>query len=304
MRKTIFWILMLTSIVSIVSAQSTTNNLADVMDNLGSQINFWYSSTQKISVSAITTAKVTIQSPVVKNEIGTNITKYTLMYWEHPLSEILEKTDLLNQTKEKLIDIPSTWTTFTVDLTSTDGIDSTKTYYVFLIPKDSNGTLGEVSNEIWFKLADATYGDSSTASTITTHSAPGGADMSLANVSHTLNGNQVTLTWVAVDWSDNIDIMLRDASSSSYNKLATVNMNEEKYTFTVSKNGETIVRLVPNNSWIEKNYTFSVSGLSDWTVTTPEIKKVPQTWTEENIAIVVILSAIIYFWYKKAYRKH
>ena len=77
MRKTIFWILMLTSIVSIVSAQSTTNNLADVMDNLGSQINFWYSSTQKISVSAITTAKVTIQSPVVKNEIGTNITKYT-----------------------------------------------------------------------------------------------------------------------------------------------------------------------------------------------------------------------------------
>jgi hypothetical protein len=82
-------------------------------------------------------------------------------------------------------------------------------------------------------------------------------------------------------------------------------MNAEKYTFTVSKNWETIVRLVPNNAWIEKNYTFSVSWLSEWTVTTTaEIKKVPQTWTEENIAIVVIISAIIYFWYKKAYRKH
>jgi hypothetical protein len=30
------------------------------------------------------------------------------MYGEHPLSEILEQTDLLNQTKEKVIDIPST----------------------------------------------------------------------------------------------------------------------------------------------------------------------------------------------------
>jgi hypothetical protein len=44
------------------------------------------------------------------------------------------------------------------------------------------------------------------------------------------------LTWVAVDGSDSIDIMLRDASSASYNKLATASMNAEKYTFTVSKN--------------------------------------------------------------------
>jgi hypothetical protein len=70
--------------------------------------------------------------------------------------------------------------------------------------------------------------------------------MNLANVSHTINGRTVTLTWINVDGSDRVDILLRD-NVSVFNKLATVSMSAEKYEFTINRNGEFIVNFMPNN---------------------------------------------------------
>lgn len=44
-----------------------------------------------------------------------------------------------------------------MDLTVTgDALDPSKVYYLSVIPKDQNNILGEISNELWIKLADST----------------------------------------------------------------------------------------------------------------------------------------------------
>lgn len=42
---------------------------------------------------------------------------------------------------------------------TTDTLDASKVYYISIIPKDVNGILGEISNEMRFKLADRTSGE-------------------------------------------------------------------------------------------------------------------------------------------------
>ena len=85
--------------------------------------------------------------------------------------------------------------------------------------------------------------------------------MTLANVSHTQNGNQVTLRWTSVAGSTNVDIFLRDDSEGSFNKLATKTLSSESYTFTVTRNGEHIIKFIPDNGGTETTYTFNVSGI-------------------------------------------
>jgi len=47
-----------------------------------------------------------------------------------------------------------------MELTSTDdGIIPSTVYYLSVIPKDENGILGEISNELRFKLATQTFGE-------------------------------------------------------------------------------------------------------------------------------------------------
>ena len=47
-----------------------------------------------------------------------------------------------------------------MELTSTaDGIVPSNVYYLSIIPKDENGILGEISNELRFKLATQTSGE-------------------------------------------------------------------------------------------------------------------------------------------------
>ena len=118
-----------------------------------------------------------------------------------------------------------------------------------IIPKDQNGILGEISNEFWVKLADSASGEGTYAATATSATSHGsaGADMNLAHVSHTINGNTVTLTWINVDGSDKVDIFLRDPNAGVFNKLSTVSMSAEKYAFTIDRNGEFIVNFMPNN---------------------------------------------------------
>jgi hypothetical protein len=86
--------------------------------------------------------------------------KYTVMYSQYPLSQILENTSLLDQSKEKTFDFTTVDTGVTMELdATTDGIDPSSVYYLSVIPKDQNGILGEISNEIRFKLATQSYGE-------------------------------------------------------------------------------------------------------------------------------------------------
>jgi hypothetical protein len=71
--------------------------------------------------------------------------------------------------------------------------------------------------------------------------------MSLANISSTYTSNKATLRWTAVDGSDKVDIFLWNPTSEMFERLSSVNMSDEVYTFTLTRNGEYIVNFMPNN---------------------------------------------------------
>lgn len=299
--KILSGIVAIISCVSIVWAQ----NLGDLMDNLGTNVSFWYTNDTKVSVKTITPANlVTLESPVIKDGSGAAIMSYTVMYSQYPLTEILEKTDLLNQTKEVVITL--TWSTspFTMNITI-ENPDKSKKYYFFVIPNDSRQNLGQISNEVWVDLLNQTYGDAGdpTGTTTATHSAAD-VDMSLAHISHTLNGNIINLTWSAIAGSKTVEIDVMKPGESLYTKVATVSMNAEKYAYTTDKNGEYVFRFIAVDCNTQVTYTVTMAWTQPATKPTPAvITKVPKTGPAENMLVVLLISGLLYFGYNKFYRK-
>lgn len=278
---------------------AATGDIWSRMDNLSSGIPFWYTS-QKISITQVSTTGLTLSSPKIQDELGNDIKKYTVMYSQYPLSDILENTALLDQSKEKTFEFATVGTTITMALTAAvDIIDPSKVYYISVIPKDQNSILWEISNELRFKLADRTRGE--WLYTWWVHAAAG-ADMNLASVSHINTGGRVTLRWIAVNGSDSVDILLLDAGATTFTKLATVSMSAEKYEFTVTRNGEFTVNFLPNNSGREKRYTFTIVGVTPGVTTgvvPVVIKKVPKVWPAENVLVALFIAFVLYLLYRR-----
>ncbi|HPC34206.1 MAG TPA: hypothetical protein PLP73_00965 [Candidatus Absconditabacterales bacterium] len=287
---------------------SFSDSILNYLNNIGDNILFGYKpNVDTISVDNISSTSITIKSPVLKDEFGDIITNYTLLYGPNTLNQLIAEPTLISTTKEKNFTDQniSGQSNFTMNLTTSDNINPDNIYYLVSIPKDSANTLGEVSNELCFRLRDKLHGEGDECADSNMHAA--GADMSLANISHTLNGNTVTLRWIAVNGSDNVDLFLRDENAGNFNKLATVRMSAESYSFNLSKNGEHIVKFIPDNGGKEINYTFNFIG--EEKVSEPE-GTAPQTTVKpvvvgpkENIIAVLIGTVLLYLVYKLVRRK-
>ncbi|MEI7919327.1 MAG: hypothetical protein WCH65_03870 [bacterium] len=134
---TVFVLAMLANVTS-----AATGDLRNWMDNLNDSIPFGYAVSQKVTVSQITSDKIVIKSPVIQDELNNKIKKYTVMFSQYPLSQILETPTLLDQAKEKTFDFTTVGTDVTMELNAaTDGINPSTVYYLSVIPKDQNGIL-------------------------------------------------------------------------------------------------------------------------------------------------------------------
>jgi hypothetical protein len=71
--------------------------------------------------------------------------------------------------------------------------------------------------------------------------------MSLANATCTYNNSTATCTWTAIDGSDKVDIFVFNPTSGIFERLSSVNMSDESYSFVLTRNGEHIVNFLPNN---------------------------------------------------------
>jgi len=282
-------------------------DLRDWMDTLHDEIPFGYTISQKVSVDQIAVDRITIKSPVIQDELGHPIKKYTVMFSQYPLSQILDNIALIDQAKEKTFEFTTVGTSVNLELiSSVDGISPSAVYYLSVIPKDANGILWEISNELRFKLATQTHGEGA-YSEQTGHTAAW-ANMTLANVTHTITNNNATLRWTAVAGSTRIDIFSFNPTSALFERLSTVNMSDESYTFALTRNGEYIINFVPNNGGTEYRYTFIVSGITattttPWT-TTPTIWAIPATGPKENILIALAIAVVLYIVYRRVRAKH
>jgi hypothetical protein len=61
--------------------------------------------------------------------------------------------------------------------------------------------------------------------------------MDLANIKPTINkeNGEVVLTWIALDGADSIELFYRDEEDERFEKLDTVDMDDEMYKFTIDR---------------------------------------------------------------------
>ncbi|MBU0625880.1 hypothetical protein KKG31_01590 [Patescibacteria group bacterium] len=189
------------------------------------------------------------------------------MYSEYTVDEMTNDPTLLDNAREKTFEFTGTETILEMEINLYDGLDQNTVYYVNVIPKDSNGIPGQISvQDLWFRLSDLSSGEGMFIP-VEQHTAAG-ANMSLANITHSCNpdctavttsAKTITLKRFAVDGSDLIDIYLQNSSSNSFTRLATVNMSDEQYSLSTNTNGEHIFKFTPNNDGVEIHYIVNIS---------------------------------------------
>lgn len=305
MKKFISFILVVSLVLTMVSV-SFSDSVLDYLDELGWDILFWYASDDGISVDVIDTSFITITSPVLKDEFDEVISDYTVMYGEYPLVDVLDDPSLLEYSKEKAFENLEfgTDTTFTMDLaTSTDQLDPDIIYYVVVVPRDDTGNLWEVSNELCFRLSDKVYWEWDECENVemSSGSHAAWADMNLANITHTINWDRVTLRWIEVNGSDNVEIFERNDDEWTFHKLDTVSMSSESYTYNLDKYGEQIIKFIPDNGGVEKNYVFNALKTTDPVIPTKVTPVV--VWPKENIIAILLGTILLYLVYRVVKRK-
>lgn len=130
------------------------------------------------------------------------------------------------------------------------------------------------------------------------HGAADGADMSMADISHSVNGNVVTLTWTAVPYSDNVEIRIFDKVNADYVTLGTVPMTAEKFNYTTksSDGDELLFAFIPRDAkGREYRYDVNVRHESD---VTPEIKATPKVGPAEDFAVMLLITVALYLGYR------
>lgn len=270
--------------------------LNDVMNSVWE---WWYTTTDRITVKNITTTSITVESPVVKDADGNDIKIYDVTYSNMPMDEV---DNPQFKFEKKTITITSTDISnkkFTVDLTvAANNLVAGNIYYVNMIPSGA----GPNTHDVCFKLSEElswedNYCTENEASA--SHSAAG-ANMNLANVTVTHNPSThlTTVKWISLEWSSNITVYELVESDGTWNKLGTASMSSERFEYTTSAQGEHTVRLSPDNGWTEyvQTYTIKVAGTTP--IVNPWVPKVPVVWPEENMMAIWFLTLVWYLVYR------
>jgi hypothetical protein len=120
-------------------------------------------------------------------------------------------------------------------------------------------------------------------------------DLALANITHTITGNVITLKWTAIDGVDNMDIFVFDPKEESWIRLGEVKMSAEQYAYTMARDGEHIFNFKPLNGGKEFRYNVNATRSEE---ETPEIQPV-QVGPAENIMLLLLLSGLAYIGYRR-----
>ena len=308
-----------------VSAQSLPS-IAELLQDA----KFWYgvaSQLDVISVDEITTSTITLKSPIILDAFGDNTPSYIITYSPYLLENLAQTSNqtILNEVKSKEIELKSWDKEIILLLWTQDGLDKDTIYYATVTPQNYWDDFGVSSEQICFKLSAEEYeiGDACSTfknkfnvvqttalnTTNDTHSAAGSTDMTLANVTHTINNNTVTLRWTAIAGADQVDIFLFNTSQEKFVRLGTARMSDERFDYTMTWDGEHIFRFVPLDGGKEIVYNINAMRTQEKettptpTPTPPVIEKVPQTGPVENTIAILIISLLVYRGYRYYTRK-
>lgn len=133
------------------------------------------------------------------------------------------------------------------------------------------------------------------------------ANMALANISNTCNGNQITLTWSAVPWADKVAIYKVLNNNQQGTLIVNKEMSAGIHVYTLPNPvAPEVVRFVPMTSdgtpaWAERDYTLRLCNSTTPTTpivpatpSRPGVPIVPKVWPEQDIAYVLFATLFIY----------
>ena len=189
------------------------------------------------------------------------------------------------------------------DISSAD-VDSNSVYYGFILPVDSYDQVWTPSKETCFQIASNICLKDTSCDTIkwvvgsSSDDSHGAASdcvgMDMANITHSVNGDTVTLKWTAVQ-GDVVQIAIFDPESEIYKSLGAVKMSDEKFDYKMQWDGEQNFSL--DNGCKQVYYKADAKAGS-----TPEI--VPAaTWPAENVLYIAIAAIVLYGAYVVFFRK-
>jgi len=219
-----------------VHAQSE-QDLFDLLDNLANAGQFGYDQTKPISIKSFDQNSITIESPVINDDLGVVVTSYTVQYANAPITELIEQNKV-NEIRQKEFTFDTNINgTITMKMQAGADFEASKTYHFSVVPKNNEGFPGNVSNELSFNLADLMK----TGAPAPTNNTPEGQevqtnaiDMCAANISYTQEQNKITLKWTAIA-NKQVKLSIRHTSQRDFSPLATVKLTDEKYQFVAAK---------------------------------------------------------------------
>ena len=310
-------------------ASAATLDLNLVFDG---QREFGYSENQNITVEWFQTKENSetpeflVTTPILKDAKDEVVGEYYILLAEKPMSNY---TAADSAVRDELIELPAYETmdlNGTYDLVIEQAkVNSGTTYYGVVVPLDDNVQPGSYSNEFCFNFKTKKYAEGNACANFEEkkveatldaskkedkgllededeHGAADGADMSMADISHYIQGGTVTLTWTAVPYSENVEIRIFDTATADYKTLGTVPMSQEKFQYTYKDSDqELLFAFIPRDSK-GKEYRYDVNVRHEADVT-PTIKNVPATGPVEDFFVMVAITLALYVGYRVFVRK-
>lgn len=312
---------------SFVSAELFINDVFDVDGKASNdtyskilteyESNWWYTSSDTVVCDAAN-GWVSISSPVISDADLYDVDTYRIFLSPYRVSQLKngENVDISNVFMKEFVrgsESPDA----SISLSTTDGLDSSKVYYGFLLPITVYDEIWTPSSEFCFKLdsnmclwdeACNTIGLVNNPAETETHwAADTNTDdqhnaacvwMDLANVSHTVSNNVITLKWTSLWDGSTVQIAIFDPEEEIYKSLWSVSMDAEKFDYRMQWDGEQNFSLT---NWCKEVYYKADASRS--TPTEPEKVVTPATWPAENILIIAIVAIALYGLYAIFFRK-
>ena len=325
MKKPLLWLVGLAALsamfIGIANAEVFVSDLfsdgAPKVDNAYTQVlnnydNTWWYTENDLIWGDFRDWNLRVVSPVMEDIWFDNATLYYLFISPYRVDLIRSWDPSVDTSKIIVKQVEIATNAENVEFTVwTPELDAEQAYYGFISPIDMYDGFWIPSNEICFKLSTNSYNqwEGCDAFELVLDPTPevdpttveqqqlGAAcvGMSMAHISHVVNGDTITLRWTAVD-GDVVQIAIFDPTEEYWKSLGAVSMSDEKFSYKMQWNGE--------QNFMLTNGCGEVRYKADAAIKTPEPEVVPPaTWPAENILYIAIAAIVLYGAYVLFFRK-
>lgn len=290
---------------------------------------FGYTENQNITVQGFKPAKegaenaeknFVITSPFLKDAYDADAESYTVLLGKNVMSSYVTGDQSgLSEYEFKPTAEDKSVGEMKISLATKD-LEKNTYYHGIVVPVDDNVQEGRPSKEFCFNIEKGAFAEGAacetfgvsvaqpvaveTATTEATteadeeHSAAG-ADMKLADISHTIEGNKIYLSWTALPQSSDVLIELFNKETNDFVSLGTVPMSQQKFEYTINGNEqEFLFMFTPKNSR-GRQIRYPVNVRHE-TEVTPDLKPVEKikVGPVEDMMLILGVTLLLYVGYR------